>query len=123
MKSSLAFFIQRYFSVYLLNQRNYGVNTINSYRDTFRLLIIYLQDSGFVISRTSIDAISADQIQDFLNWLAQERGNSNSTKNTRLAHIKSFFNFILASAPEYSDLASTILNIPVSRTEKFPQFV
>ena len=44
MNDKLSFYVQRYFTVYLINQNNYGGNTITSYRDTFRLLLRFLEN-------------------------------------------------------------------------------
>ena len=39
--SNLAAFIERYFTVWLVRQRNFRANMIASYRDTFRLLFTF----------------------------------------------------------------------------------
>nr|WP_235886052.1 site-specific integrase [Bradyrhizobium niftali] len=41
--SNLAALIERYFTEQLMRQRNVSVNTIASYRDTFRLLFTFAQ--------------------------------------------------------------------------------
>ena len=57
MNDLLTFYIQRYFLVYLVKQHNYGGNTISSYRDTFRLLFMYLKERSIEISRLSISML------------------------------------------------------------------
>ena len=46
------------------------------------------------------------------------RKNSVSSMNVRLAHMKSFFRYLMMSSPEYADQCNKILNIPFGKTEK-----
>lgn len=118
MNDSFAFYVQRYFSSYLIAQRNYGSNTISSYRDTFRLLLIYLKDSGHKNTRIRLAEVDRDCILGFLGWLKSIRNNAGSTRNTRLAHIRSFYGYVLVIAPEFSDQCSQVINMAFSKAEK-----
>ena len=55
-----------------------------------------------------------------MTWLAEVRKNGVSTKNVRLAHIKSFFRYVMMTAPEHSDQCRKILSIPFGKGEKKP---
>lgn len=105
---------------YLILQRNYRTNTINSYRDTFRLLLIYLDESGYKITGLKMSEITCDVITSFLEWLVKKRKNSVSTKNVRLAHIRSFYEYVLLNAPELSSLCTNIITIPFAKEESSP---
>lgn len=120
MNTKISFFIQRYFSAYLINQKNYGQNTISSYRDTFRLLLKYFIEEGYNLAKMDISEIDCELILLFLDWLKENRNNVISTRNTRLAHLKSFFGYIMIIAPELSDLCSSVINISLSRTDSKP---
>lgn len=120
MHDHLSFYIQRYFLVYLVKQHNYGSNTISSYRDTFRLLLVFLEESGADISKLKICELDSETITSFLNWLNESRKNGISTRNVRLAHIKSFYRYLMMNVPEYSGLCSKILVIPFAKEEKKP---
>lgn len=120
MPDQLAFYIERYFLVYLVKQHNYGGNTISSYRDTFRVLLTYLKGCGIDISNLKVDELDHDIITSFLNWLQESRKNGVSTRNVRLAHIKSFYRYLLVNAPEHSERCSKILAIPFAKGEKKP---
>lgn len=120
MNESFSFYIQRYFMSYLMKQHNYGSNTISSYRDTFKLLLTFMTESGRNKSEQSIDAVDYDVVLGFLSWLSDVRGNGLSTKNVRLAHIKSFFRYVMMTAPEYSGQCSKILGIPFGKDDKKP---
>lgn len=99
MNEYLSFYVQRYFMSYLMKQHNYGANTISSYRDTFRLLLAFMAESHTDISKIEIYDISHERVLEFMTWLAEVRKNGVSTKNVRLAHIKSFFRYVMMTAP------------------------
>lgn len=120
MNESFSFYVQRYFMSYLMKQHNYGPNTVSSYRDTFRLLLSFMASTNRDISKRSIDEVGYDNVLGFLEWLSDVRGNGVSTKNVRLAHIKSFFRYVMMTAPEYSGQCSKILSIPFGKEVKKP---
>lgn len=120
MSDNFSFYVQRYFMSYLMKQHNYGQNTLSSYRDTFKLLLAFMAESDRNISKKSIVEVDYDKVLDFLTWLLDVRKNGISTKNVRLAHIKSFFRYVMMTAPEYSGQCSKILGIPFGKEDKKP---
>ena len=120
MSEYLSFYVQRYFMSYLMKQHNYGSNTISSYRDTFRLLLAFMAESNADISKIEIYDISHDKVLEFMTWLAEVRKNGVSTKNVRLAHIKSFFRYVMTTTPEHSEQCRKILSIPFGKEDKKP---
>ena len=120
MSECFSFYIQRYFMSYLIKQHNYGPNTVSSYRDTFKLLLVFMAESDKNISEKTIDEVDDDVVIGFLSWLSDVRNNGASTKNVRLAHIKSFFRYVMMNTPEYSGQCSKILGIPFGKGEKKP---
>lgn len=120
MADSFSFYVQRYFMSYLMKQHNYGANTISSYRDTFKLLYSFLVNTDVNVSRIVIDDISYDKVIEFMTWLGETRKNGVSTKNVRLAHIKSFFRYVMMTAPEHSDQCRKVLSIPFGKEDKKP---
>lgn len=120
MNDSFSFYVQRYFMSYLMKQHNYGPNTISSYRDTFKMLLISISETNTNIENLKIQDVDHDKILKFLAWLANVRKNSVSTRNVRLAHLKSFFRYLMMTAPEYSEQCRKILNIPFGKEEKKP---
>ncbi len=76
MSESFLFYVQRYFMSYLMKQHNYGPNTISSYRDTFKLLLAFMTESGKITSDKSIDVVDYDVVLGFLSWLSDVRKNS-----------------------------------------------
>lgn len=120
MADSFSFYVQRYFMSYLMKQHNYGANTISSYRDTFKLLYLFLVNTDVNVSRIVINDINHDKVIEFMTWLGETRKNGVSTKNVRLAHIKSFFRYVMMTAPEHSDQCRKVLSIPFGKEDKKP---
>jgi integrase/recombinase XerD len=120
MNDGFAFYVQRYFSAYLIAQRHYGENTIASYRDTFRLLLIYLDEKPHKKSGFKMAEIGYECCTSFLQWLEDSRGSAASTRNVRLAHLKSFYGYVYLHSPEYAAHCSKVLSVPFAKAEKKP---
>ncbi len=114
--ADLAKLLTRFFSQYLMQQRQVSPNTISSYRDTFRLLVNYANKIlGKPPQKLSCEDLDADFIGDFLQYLENERGNNVRTRNARLAAIRSLFAYIALHEPHYAALAQRVLAIPTKR--------
>jgi len=106
-----------YLSVYLPGKRNMSENTIRSYCDTFRLFLLYCRDvEGRKIERLRFKDIDLRLIEKFLDWLEEERHCSISTRNQRLAALRSFFRYAQAELPEYMSLCQKIAAVPPKKT-------
>lgn len=118
--SNFAYFVQSYFMSYLIAQRGYGANTIASYRDSFRLLFIFLKSRCRRIQKLTITDIDQECILRFLQWLETDRSNAVTTRNVRLAHFKSFFGYVMSVSPEIAGQCSKVISIPFKKVEKRP---
>ena len=75
--NALAISLQTYFTTFAHTQRDLSVNTIASYRDTWRMLLKYLTATlGIPADALDFDAVTATHVTGFLDHLEQERGNS-----------------------------------------------
>jgi len=109
--------LHRFFREYLLTQRNVSPATIIAYRDTFRLLLRYLQKprAGGAFS-LPLEALKPDIVLRFLNHLEQQRRNCIRTRNARLAAIRSFVHYLSDwLGPELPPTVARILGIPFKR--------
>lgn len=105
--------LTRYLTHYLPVQRNLSSNTICSYRDTFKLLLIFCRDEKrYNIAKLRLTALDKRCIEEFLLWLTNTRGVSPSTYNQRLCAIHAFFDYVMAEEPEYMEQCIQIHNIP-----------
>ena len=108
--------VSDFLTVYLPNQRNYSKNTIASYCDTFRLLLMYLNvEKNISADRMTLKQLDKECVLSFLNWLIEERNCSTSTYNQRLACIHSFFRFIQPEHPELLSECQKIIGISFKR--------
>jgi len=113
--------IQRFFTDRLVSQLGASPHTIVSYRDTFRLLLVFASKHlGRPPSRLRVEDIDVTLLGDFLDGLEQERANTPKTRNTRLAALRAFFRFVSYSEPACSLQCQRILAIPMKRHERRP---
>ena len=112
-------YLSYFLSKYLPGQRNASTHTIASYRDVFKLLLIFC-DSAKSIKPEKIKAsdLSKELILNFLDWLETERKCSISTRNQRLAVIHSFVHYVQKESPENLFEFKKILSIP---NKKYPR--
>lgn len=110
-------------SSFLLNElpilHNQSKNTIISYRDTYVQMLKYIEtERGISSNKITVTDLTVEVIEGFLNWLETEKGNAISTRNQRLAAIRSLFHYIQKNAPEYMFQCHQIIGIPFKKAEK-----
>jgi integrase/recombinase XerD len=111
--------VQAFFTDRLLRQRRASPHTVAGYRDTFRLLLRFAQQRlGKAPSKLSLTDLDAPFVGDFLDHLEKGRGNGARSRNTRLAAIHSFFQYLSFREPAYADQCRRILAIPSKRYER-----
>lgn len=111
--------IHQFFDQYLPRIKGSSRQTIRAYRDIYRLLLPFAAKyHGVKIRSLKIGHLSTDLILDFLDHLEKERRNKTSTRNQRLAGIKSMAKMIRFMHPERRALAEKILSIPQKRSQK-----
>jgi site-specific recombinase XerD len=115
MATDFAVFLRRFLTTHLAGLRGCSPNTVASYRDTFKLLIIFFRDRAIPPERLTLDRIDAAAVTGFLDWLEVNRHNSVSTRNQRLAAISSFFRWMQSQDPTHLARCQDILAIPVKR--------
>jgi site-specific recombinase XerD len=117
--TSLAPVLQAFFTERLLTQRRVSPHTVASYRDTFRLLLIFAQQrTGKAPSRLDLADLDAPLIGAFLDDLEHGRRNSVRTRNARLVAIHSLFRYAALREPADAAVIQRVLAIPCKRFEK-----
>jgi integrase/recombinase XerD len=108
-----AFFEQR-----LPIERRASENTRDSYAYAFQLLLTFASKRLKVTpSQLAVEQIDAPLVLDFLNDLETTRGNGPSSRNIRLAAIKSFMHFLEYRVPSAIEQIRRILAIPLKKAE------
>jgi site-specific recombinase XerD len=111
--------LQSFFSEHLCSHKDASIQTIASYRDTFRLLLSYVQQTaGIEPSALRITDLEVTVILAFLAHLEQQRHNSVRSRNIRLAAIRSFFRLVALRDPDSVGLVTQVLAIPIKRSDK-----
>jgi integrase/recombinase XerD len=117
--SALAPTLQAFFTDRLIRQRQASPNTIAAYRDAFKLLLAFVaQHSGKAPSQLDVADLDAETIASFLDHLEHDRHNSVSTRNARLAAIRSLFRFAALRHPEHAAVIERVLAIPSKRFDR-----
>jgi integrase/recombinase XerD len=113
----LATLLPRFFSEYLVGQRNVSPCTVAAYRDTFRLFLRFLQRSRRIRpSHLPLQALCAPSVLAFLTHLENDRHNRIRSRNARLAVIRSFVHYASdVLGPDLPEPTRRILVIPLKR--------
>jgi len=108
-----AFFQQR-----LPVERRASSHTSDSYAYAFKLLLEFASERLHVPpSALRLEQIDAPLVVSFLNHLETTRANRPSSRNVRLAAIKSFMHFLEFREPAAIDQIRRILAIPPKKTD------
>jgi integrase/recombinase XerD len=121
LQASLATLLQGYFTQRLMAEVHASPHTVASYRDTFRLLLAFAQESlGKAPALLTPQDLDAPLIGTFLNHLENDRDNTAASRNIRLAAIHSFFKYVALQEPSLGALAQRVLAIPCKRCRSKP---
>lgn len=111
--------LTKFLADYLPSQRNVSPNTIKSYRDTFKQVLVYYDlEIKIKPEHLTLNKINVEGITGFLLWIEKKRNVSINTRNQRLAAIHSFYRFTQSEHPEIMLECQRILGIPFKKREK-----
>jgi integrase/recombinase XerD len=100
-------------------QRRASHHTCESYAYTFQLLFTFASERlALTPSDLCLEHLDAQLVMDFLAHLETQRGNGPSTRNTRLAAIKSFMRFVEYRVPSSLEQSRRVLAIPKKKTDQ-----
>jgi integrase/recombinase XerD len=110
--------LQFFFTDYLIAQRRVSPQTIASYRDTFRLLLQFVdRETGVGPTALPVATLDAGIVLRFLDGLEKDRGNSVVSRNLRLTAIRSFYRMVAFRDPGSAGVATHMLAIPFKRAD------
>jgi len=114
--TDFAFHVSRYLAEYLPGIAGLSTNTILSYRDMFKLLMQFYDDTvGIKAEKVSLNDFNVENVTRFLLWLGSSRGNSTSTRNNRLAAIHAFSKYIERCEPCRMHSMQEIIALPMKK--------
>lgn len=109
--------VHDFFLNYLSQQKGLRQSSVRSYRDTLRLFLPFVaNDARKPISRLQIEELRLERVLAFLQHMEQDRHNSISTRNQRLAVLRTFFEYLGRRSPEALHLCQQVAAIPSKRT-------
>ena len=90
--------LERFFLEHIITERNLAINTRDSYRDTFELLLPFVCSTlKKPDDRLLVRDITSSLVLQFLAHLEEDRGCSAQTRNQRLTAIRAFARFVGAA--------------------------
>jgi site-specific recombinase XerD len=111
--------LQSFFTERLAKQRDASPRTVASYRDSLRLLVVFIHhQTGKTPCALDWEDLDAEMISAFLDHLEADRHNSPRTRNLRLTAIRSLFAYASLRHPEHAALLQRVLAIPAKRFDK-----
>lgn len=111
--------LQRFFTQRLMQQKRVSAHTISSYRDTFRMLLLFAQKRlRTPPDKLPFEKLDAPFVAAFLNELEKTRGVTVRTRNLRLTAIRSFFRFAAYEMPTHSAQIQRVLAMPAKRFDR-----
>jgi site-specific recombinase XerD len=110
--------ITAYLRERLPNERKASPHTSDTYAYAFQLLFQFVsQRLGCSPATIQLEQLDAPLVLAFLEHLQAHRHNSPSTRNARLAAIKSFMHFLEYRVPSALEQLRQVLAIPFQRTD------
>jgi len=115
----LAALLQAFFQDSLARQRNASINTIKSYRDTWKLFLRFLsQSAGKAPDQLGLEDLTAEIVLAFLDDLETSRHCTTRTRNQRLAALRNFFRYASFVRPERLEQCRRVLQVPFRRFKR-----
>lgn len=113
--TDFACLVSEFLTVFLPLHRNYSKNTVLSYRDALKLLVVFITETkGIRLTDFTMKRFDRQLIVEFLEWL-RNRGASISTANQRLAAIKAFAEYAGCQYIEYLAPLQMVQNIKAKK--------
>lgn len=109
-------YISDFISKHLPDEKGASANTITAYRDTFVLLLNFIQQEKLIkVEKLILEKIKKETILEFLDYIQKQRKCSHSTRNARLAAIHSFYRYLQGESLEHLHECQRILSIKFKR--------
>jgi site-specific recombinase XerD len=114
----LAPHLTAFFQERLTLERQVSINTCDSYAYAFKLLLNFASKRLKVApSRLGFEQLDAPLVVAFLNDLEKKRSNAASSRNVRLAAIRSFMRFMEYRVPSALEHIQRVLAVPMKKTD------
>jgi integrase/recombinase XerD len=111
--------LQSFLCQRLQSQQAVSAHTLASYRDTFRLLLRFIQQrTGRAPSQQRLEDWNPSHLVQFLDYLEKERRCRARTRNIRLAALRAFMRYVAQEEPAALGLTQRVMAIPMKRFDR-----
>ena len=122
-QNSLAEYISKYFSSYLLDERGVTRSTIISYKNIMVQFLKYMNKTyNLNIDRIKLKDITFDKVKAYLQYLEKEKKVKTVTRNLHLSMLHSFFIYVQFEDVENSFEIQKILSIKMKKTFQYHDY-
>lgn len=112
-------YVRSFLTVYLPKNKCYSPNTIKAYRDTINVLRLFLyEQKNISFTQITFDMLNHALVYEFLEWLQSSRNCRISTRNQRLAALKSFLHYCAIEEPSLASIYLDVQDITALRDTK-----
>lgn len=116
--TDLAASVTSFLTTYLVSERGCSQATVASYARTVRSFLLHVEGAaGTSVERLALTCFTAGTVLSFLD-AAEEAGCSASTRNQRLAALKSLARFTMREFPQFMMEGQRICSIGAKKTRK-----
>ena len=94
--------LHNYLKKYLPDQKYASPNTVKAYREALNQFFDYItKEKGISLTDITFSCMDYNTVSAYLDWLVSERKCSPSTRNHRLACIRSFLAYAAGQSTEH----------------------
>ena len=116
-EAMVGYWIRRFLQEYMVTVRNCSRMTRQSYRDTYRMLLLHVSGlCGKSVDALAVEDVSRDRVLSFLESIERVRKCSVRTRNQRLAAVFSLAKYISVQSPVHVEWCRTLKTIPFKKT-------
>lgn len=111
--------VRDFLTIYLPEQKSSSLNTIKSYKEILSLMTSFVHNiSGVKYGKISFEHITRINVEGFLDWLENTKGCSVSTRNQRLAGIRSFVQYAANRNIDVVACLQDLKKIPIKKDKR-----
>jgi integrase/recombinase XerD len=118
-KDQLLPLVESFFREHLDRMRGASPHTVRAYRDTLRLLFMFIADRNQHqrdVANLQLTDLHVDAVKAFLAHLESKRGNKAASRNYRLAAIRTFCKHLIRNDLSHADQYQRVLALPSKKT-------
>jgi integrase/recombinase XerD len=116
---SLLRLVESFFRQHLQLARAASRHTVDAYRDALRLFFLFVADQRKCsVAKLCLDDVTVERVEAFLDYLERVRHNKPSTRNGRLAALKSFAHHLVRHDPTRAGQYQRILSLSAKKARR-----